>query len=61
MGYWQDKGVGFLKGRGSSQKRVVTDERDGSVAGVEHERWDGSQDATVRPKPIHVKAKRIDQ
>ncbi len=39
-----------------SERRRVTDERDGSTAGVVTEHWDGSQDGSARPKSIRVKA-----
>lgn len=46
---------GTKVGEKPSETRRVTDERDGSVAGVVTEHWDGSQDAAARPKPIRVK------
>lgn len=55
------RSLGFLSKKGTSERRVVRDERDGSVAGVETEHWDGSQDAAARPKPVHVKAKLIQE
>lgn len=39
-----------------SETRRITDERDGSTAGVVVEHWDGRQDAGARPKSIRVKA-----
>lgn len=50
---------GTKVGAKPSEKRVLTDERDGSVAGVEVEHWDGSQDAAARPKSIRVKAQLV--
>jgi hypothetical protein len=50
------KTLGFGTKRGQDERRVITDERDGTVAGVETEHWDGSQDAAARPKNIRVKA-----
>jgi len=51
------KSLGWGTQMGRSETRRVTDERDGSVAGVVTEHWDGSQDAAARPKPIRVKAR----
>ncbi len=53
------KSLGFGTKRGQSEKRILTDERDGTVAGVETEHWDGSQDAAARPKTIRVKAQLV--
>ncbi len=39
-----------------SETKRITDERDGSTAGVITEHWDGSQDASARPKSIRVPA-----
>jgi len=56
MSEYRDKltSLSFGTKRGQSEKRLLTDERNGSVAGVEIEHWDGSQDAIARPKRIHV-------
>jgi hypothetical protein len=48
--------LNFGKKQGQSEIRRITDERDGSTAGVVTEHWDGTQDAAVRPKSIRVKA-----
>ena len=53
------KSLSFGTKRGQSERRVINDERDGSVAGVEVEHWDGSKDAAARPKPITVKAQLV--
>jgi hypothetical protein len=53
------KSLSFGTKRGQSERRVITDERDGSVAGVQTEHWDGSQDAAARPKTIRVKAQLV--
>ena len=53
------KTLGFGTKRGQSERRIVRDERDGSVAGVETENWDGSQDAAARPKHIRWPANRV--
>lgn len=50
---------GTKVGEKPSERRRITDERDGSVAGVEVEHWDGSTDAAARPKPIRVKAQLV--
>lgn len=50
---------GTKVGAKPSEKRSITDERDGSVAGVETEHWDGSQDAVARPKTIRVRAQLV--
>jgi hypothetical protein len=50
---------GTKVGTKPSEKRMITDERDGSVAGVETEHWDGSKDAAARPKSIRVKAQLV--
>jgi hypothetical protein len=55
------RSLGFLSKKGTSERRVVRDERDGSIAGVETRHWDGSQDAAARPKPIRVKAQLIQE
>lgn len=52
---------GTKVGAKPSETKKVTDERDGSVAGVVTEHWDGSSDAAARPKAIRVKAKVIQE
>jgi hypothetical protein len=52
------KSLSFGKKTGQSERKVITDERDGSVAGVITEHWDGS-DAAARPKSIRVKAQML--
>jgi len=54
---WQKKGVGVSLRRGTSQKKPVRNEDDGTRAGYHVEHWDDSQDAVVTPKPIEVKTK----
>jgi len=51
------KSLSFGTRIGRSEQRVITDDRDGSVAGTVVERWDGSQEGNARPKSIRVKAK----
>ena len=46
------KGFGAPRRWGQSQKKIKTDERDGSVAGYEVEHWDDRQDAVVQTKPV---------
>jgi hypothetical protein len=53
------KSLGFGTHRGQTHQRVITDERDGSVAGVLTEHWDDRVDAAARPKSIHVKAPQL--
>lgn len=55
------KSLSFGTKRGQSETKKITDERDGSVAGVVTEHWDGSSDAAARPKSIRVKAKVIQE
>jgi hypothetical protein len=54
---WQDKGVGVSLRRGSSQKKPVTNEDDGTRAGYHVEHWDDRQDAVAQPKPVEIKLK----
>ena len=53
------KTLSFGTKRGQSERRIVRDERDGSVAGVETEHWDGSQDGAARPKHIRWPVHRV--
>jgi hypothetical protein len=55
------RSLSFPRKAGQSERKVVKDERDGSVAGIETKHWDGSQDAEARPKPIRVKAKLLQE
>lgn len=59
MNEYQEKirSLGFSLQRGSSRRKPVIDERDGSIGGHHVEHWDGSQDAVVRPKTLRVKAR----
>jgi len=50
------KGVGFLSKKGQTEKEIVHNEDDGSVAGHHVKHWDGRQDAVATPPPIRVKA-----
>ena len=52
---WQAKGVGVSLRRGSSQKKPVQNEDDGTRAGYHIEHWDDHQDAVAQPKPIKMK------
>lgn len=56
MGKYKDKGVGFIKHKGETERVPVKDDRDGSVRGYHDKHWDGSQDAAARPRPVKVKA-----
>ena len=57
MGEFQDKNVGVVLKKGTSQKKAVVDERDGSVGGHHIEHWDGSQDAEIIAKTTRVKGR----
>lgn len=48
------KTVGVSLKRGTSRKKRVTDDRDGSQAGFEVEHWDDTQDAVVQAKTIEA-------
>jgi hypothetical protein len=54
---WREKNVGVSLRRGSSQKKPVTNEDDGSRAGYHVEHWDDRQDAVATPKPVELKLK----
>jgi hypothetical protein len=51
--------LGFSTRRGTSERHVIRDERDGTVAGIQTDHWDDRVDAKVRLKPIRVKARRV--
>lgn len=53
--------LNFGTKQGKSETRRIMDERNGSVAGVVTEHWDGTQDAAARPKPIRVKAQLLQE
>ena len=44
--------LSFPRKRGQVERKVVTNEDDGSVAGYHDVHWDGSQDAHVTPKSV---------
>jgi hypothetical protein len=54
---WQEKGVGVSLRRGTSQKKPVVNEDDGSRAGYHVEHWDDRQDAVAQPKTLEVELK----
>lgn len=59
MSKWKEtigQGFGAPRKWGQSERKPVTDERDGSIAGHHIEHWDDSQDAVVNLKPINLKA-----
>ena len=58
---WQQKNVGVSLRRGTSNKKPVVDDRDGSVGGYETEHWDDSQDAHIITKPVTARAKAQDK
>lgn len=49
------RSIGFSTKRGTSDKRAVLNETDGTVSGYETRHWDDSQDVNVTPKSIAVK------
>jgi hypothetical protein len=54
---WQAKGIGVSLRRGSSQKKPVTNEDDGTRAGYHVEHWDDRQDAVAQPKALQAEMK----
>lgn len=48
------KGIGFLSKMGTSTKKRVESEKDGTTAGYHVEHWNDSQDAVVLPKTIEL-------
>lgn len=54
MGHFQDKNVGVSLLRGTSNSRVVLDDRDGAIGGYEIAHWDDSQDANVLAQTIRA-------
>jgi hypothetical protein len=54
---WQAKGIGVSLRRGTSQKKPVTNEDDGTRAGYHVEHWDDRQDAVAQPKRVESKTK----
>lgn len=54
---WQEKGIGVLKRRGTSEKKPVLNEETGKVGGYHVEHWDDSQDAVAQPDTVRVKVK----
>ena len=63
MTQYQDKlrSIGVSLRRGSSERKPVIDERDGSQAGYHVEHWDDRQDAVAQPKPIRVRARIVEE
>lgn len=55
------KTLNFGTKTGQSERKIVVDDRDGSVAGVVTEHWDGRADAAARPKSIRVKAQLVQE
>jgi len=49
------KNLSFPRKLGATERRVVTNEENGTVGGYHTIRWDGSQDATVTPSPVNTK------
>jgi len=61
MTKWQEKGVGVSLRRGSSQKKPVVNEDDGTRAGYHVEHWDDRQDAVAQPKELKIKMKAMEE
>lgn len=49
---WQEKGIGVMRRRGTSERKPVIDERDGTVGGHQTTHWDDRVDAEVNLKPV---------
>lgn len=49
------RSLGFPRRIGTSQRKEVTDERDGTVGGYQTEHWDDSVDADIHLKTVHVR------
>jgi len=58
---WSNLSFGVLSRRGSTERKAIADERDGSVAAVQTEHWDDHVDVVARPKPIKVKARKVER
>jgi len=54
---WKDKNVGVLLRKGTTQRKPVIDERDGTEAGYHVEHWDDRRDAVATPKAVDVTVK----
>jgi hypothetical protein len=46
--------IGVSLRRGTSQKKPVVNENDGTQAGYHVEHWDDRQDAVAQPKPVEL-------
>lgn len=51
------KTIGVSLRRGTSQRKPVVNEDDGTQAGYHIEHWDDRQDAVAQPKPVELKLK----
>lgn len=49
--------IGVSLRRGSSERKPVINEDDGTRAGYHVEHWDDHKDAVAQPKPIELKLK----
>jgi hypothetical protein len=54
---WQEKNIGVSLRRGTSERKPVVNEDDGTQAGYHVEHWDDRQDAVAQPKPLRVTLK----
>ena len=55
MTKWQEKNIGVSLRRGSSQRKRVVNEDNGTTAGYHIEHWDDHQDAVATPPSVNVK------
>jgi len=49
--------VGIILRRGTSRRKPVRRDSDGSVGGVQTEHWDGRVDAAVVPESVELKVR----
>jgi hypothetical protein len=54
---WKEKNVGVMLKRGTSRKRAIVNEDDGTRAGYSVDHWDDSNDAVAQPKTLRLKVK----
>ena len=54
------RSLNFPRKYGQTERRPVINENDGSVGGAHVIRWDGSQDAEIKPKTVTYKMRSED-
>jgi len=54
---WQEKNVGVSLRRGTSKRKPVQNEDNGTLAGYHVEHWDDHKDAVATPSTMKIKAK----